>query len=209
MLRINDLYFGYDKTVVVDKLNLNVEKNEIISILGDSGSGKSTLLRLISGLEEVEKGKIILGGVDITNTLPEKRNVGMVFQDYALFPHLNVLDNIAFSLKNKDDCIIKPLLEITNMGKYIDRYPHQLSGGEKQRVALARALAHRPKVLLLDEPFSNLDTELKSSLRKEVKEILSAYSITTILVTHDIEDAKTISNKIYFMSNGKISEKSI
>lgn len=202
MLKITDLFFKYNKNdYIIKKLNLTVNNN-IVSILGRSGCGKSTLLRIICGFIEPEKGIITLNNKNILNEKVEKRGVGMLFQNYALFPHLNVRDNIAFSLKNKNDEIVDELLEIIELKDHRNKYTYNLSGGEKQRVALARALAHKPKIILLDEPFSNIDTNLKESLRKRVKDILSHYKMEAIMVTHDYEDAIYLSDEIYYMKDG-------
>ncbi len=207
MLKIKHLYFQYDKVPIVNNLNLEIETGEIVAILGSSGSGKSTLLRLISGLEPIVRGEVYIDDTLVNNIEPERRKVGMVFQDYALFPHMTVYNNIAYSQKNKkDNPFVKELLEITEIYRHKDKYPHELSGGEKQRVAIARALCYKPKVLLLDEPFSNLDATLKDTLRIKLKKVLKHYNITTILVTHDEEDAKKIAGKHYFMADGKLEK---
>lgn len=210
MLEIKNLYFSYGKTLILDNIHLEIEKNKIIAILGDSGSGKSTLLRVISGLEKQDSGDIFIEGKKVNEILPEDRKVGMVFQDYALFPHMTVFENVSFCLKrNENKSFAEELMRTTEIYRYKDKYPHELSGGEKQRVALSRALCYRPKIMLLDEPFSNLDETLKSSLRIKIKEILEHYRITTILVTHDKEDAKVIGEKYYYMKTGKIEEISL
>lgn len=194
-LHISELDFGYEKDKIINKFNLSLEKGQKLAICGASGSGKSTILRLISGFEMASSGRIILEGKDITFTPPNKRNIGYLFQDYALFPHLNVSENIAFGLKNimkkneiKD--VVNRLLKVVSLESYATSYPHALSGGQQQRVALARALAPSPKLLLLDEPFSALDSHLKDEIRSEIKEILTAFEITSILVTHDQDDVE-------------------
>ncbi len=205
MLTIKNLAFAYEKEFVLNDFNLTVEKNKKVAILGDSGSGKSTLLRLIAGLEKATAGEILIEGKIVNSLPPELRKVGMVFQDYALFPHMSVYQNVAFSLKNKKDkSFVDELLKVTDIYRYKDKYPHQLSGGEKQRVALSRSLCYRPKLLLLDEPFSNLDASLKTNLRLKIKEILAYYNITTIIVTHDKDDAMAIADEYYYMKKGKI-----
>lgn len=196
MLKIKNINFGYGQNIVLKDFSLQVKKGEILALLGPSGSGKSTVLRLVAGLENPISGDIVLDGKSVVKLAPEKRRVGMVFQDYALFPHLNVRKNIAFALKNKKDPLVDQLLELTKMKGFDNRFPHELSGGEKQRVALARTLAHRPKFMLLDEPFSNLDQDLKKGMRREVLEILKSHSISAIIVTHDIEDAEAIASRI-------------
>ncbi|PID67348.1 MAG: ABC transporter [Fusobacteriales bacterium] len=207
MLKIKNLNFSYEETKIIKNLNLEVNQGEIVAILGDSGSGKSTLLRVISGLEKQNSGDIFIEDKNVNNILPENRKVGMVFQDYALFPHMTVYENIAFCLnKNDDKSFVDELMKITEISKHKNKYPHELSGGEKQRVALSRALCYKPKIILLDEPFSNLDESLKDTLRKKIKNILKYYKITTILVTHDREDAKVIGEKYYYMKNGEIEK---
>lgn len=196
MLEIRNISFGYGVQNVFDGFSLNVSNGEIVALLGASGSGKSTVLRLISGLETPSSGDIILDGKSLLDLPPEDRRVGMVFQDYALFPHLNVRCNIAFSLKNKKDPSVDEMLEVVGMESFEHRFPHELSGGEKQRVALARALVYRPKFMLLDEPFSNLDQDLKRGMRMEVLKILRSYSSGAIIVTHDVEDAEAIASRI-------------
>lgn len=210
-LSIEHLYFKYrnSKKYILNDFNMNIDRGDILSILGESGSGKSTILRLIAGLEEPNKGSIKLNkqilADDSNYILPEKRQIGMVFQDYALFPHMTVSKNIIFGLdrmnrkeKNKR---LNEVLKLIDMVEYKDRYPHELSGGQQQRVALARAIAPQPSVLLMDEPFSNLDSELKSKIRKELKSILNKADITTIFVTHDKEDVKAIANKVILINN--------
>lgn len=194
-LHVSELDFGYEKDKIINKFNLSLEKGQKLAICGASGSGKSTILRLISGFEIASSGRIILEGKDITFTPPNKRNIGYLFQDYALFPHLNVSENIAFGLKNimkKNEIkeTVDRMLKVVSLEQYATSYPHTLSGGQQQRVALARALAPNPKLLLLDEPFSALDSHLKDEIRSEIKEILTSFDITSILVTHDQEDVE-------------------
>jgi iron(III) transport system ATP-binding protein len=196
----------------VDKFSITVEKGEIIALLGESGCGKTTMLRLIAGFEAADSGEIILHGnvVDGSGkfTEPEKRGVGIVFQDYALFPHLTVEKNVLFGLfKLSKAAALKRLqevLELTHLSDYRKRFPHQLSGGQQQRVALARAIAPNPEVLLFDEPFSNLDTQLKEDLRKEIEQIVKKTGITSIFVTHDTSDVMAIAQKVVLMKEGKI-----
>lgn len=193
-------YYEKDKLILKD-FSFNLARNENLAILGQSGSGKSTILRLISGFEFPKKGEIILDSKDITFTPPEKRNIGILFQDYALFPHLSVFENIAFGLKKKDKNKALEFLDLIKMQEYKNAYPYSLSGGQQQRVALARALAVRPKLLLLDEPFSALDKELKSSIRASIKELLELTNTPSIIVTHDEEDARIFANKIVNLNN--------
>lgn len=195
-------YNGTDKYVLKD-LNISVEKGEIVSIVGLSGSGKSTVLRLIAGLEVPASGSITINNRVVADknsfVPPEKRKIGMVFQDYALFPHFTVHSNIAFGISNilkKDrDARVNRLLSLINMNEYKDRYPYQLSGGQQQRVAVARALAPNPYLLLMDEPFSNIDFELKQKMRMEIRCILNAEAVTCIFVTHDKSDIEDMSDR--------------
>jgi len=209
MITVENLYFSYDGNYVVENLSFELKRGEICGLVGPSGSGKSTILRLITGLEKPTKGTIKVDGQVIFdskfNTPPEKRNIGIVFQDYGLFPHLTVEKNINFGLhkfkKEKRSDIVKEMLSLINMSDLSKRYPYQLSGGQQQRVALARSLAPRPKILLLDEPFSSLDSNLKSKIRKEIKEILNLTNITCILSSHDKSDIDAICTKQIFLKN--------
>jgi iron(III) transport system ATP-binding protein len=193
---------------------MEVEDGEIVCLLGESGSGKSTILRIISGLEKSSKGTVIINDSIHQNknifVLPEKRNIGMVFQDYALFPHMSVEKNILFGMKIKDKKEKKKkLFQISKMvgiEKLLKRSPHNLSGGQQQRVAFARALASDPKVILLDEPFSNLDTNLKQNIRRDLKDIIKKSNIPTILVSHDKNDAYDLADKIVILKNGEIEQ---
>ncbi|ACZ01439.1 ABC transporter ATP-binding protein [Streptobacillus moniliformis] len=192
-LEFNNVSFSYDSKLIINNYSFYVDKGEILMIKGRSGIGKSTLLRLISGLEEVSTGEIFLDGIKITNEKIEKRNIGYLFQEFALFPHLNVYDNISFGLsklkKEEKKEKVTNLLELIELIGYEKRYPHELSGGEKQRVALARSLAITPKLLLLDEPFSSLNIELREKLRQDLKGLLKKIGITTIIVSHDLDDS--------------------
>ncbi|MFD1019140.1 ABC transporter ATP-binding protein [Thalassobacillus hwangdonensis] len=211
-IQIKDICFSYrnSKEKTVDKFCLDIDQGEIISILGESGSGKSTVLRLLSGLETPSSGSIMINGKvmtdDRTFVLPEKRGIGMVFQDYALFPHMTVADNISFGLKGyaraKKKQRVDEVLELVNMQKFKKRYPHELSGGQQQRIALARALAPEPSLLLLDEPFSNLDADLQIKIREELKQIIKKTGTTSIFVTHDREDSRAIADRIITMRDG-------
>ncbi len=195
----------------VKNIDLAVEKGSIVTLLGPSGCGKTTLLRIIAGFERAEEGKVFLGEnlvSDKNNWLPpEKRDVGMVFQDYALFPHLNVEKNVGFGYKNSDrEKRIREVLELVNLAGYEKKYPHQLSGGQQQRVALARALTRKPIVVLLDEPFSNLDADLRVQMRMELKRIIKETGTTAIFVSHDQKDALAISDQIVVIRNGIIQQ---
>lgn len=205
----------YEKNIfAVHDINFSVAEGEIVAMLGPSGCGKTTTLRIIAGFEKQCEGILKLQNHVISaanNWVPvEKRGVGMVFQDYALFPHLTVEKNIAFGLtgKKKRDAheIVKKMIELVELEGLERRYPHELSGGQKQRVALARALAPSPHLLLMDEPFSNLDAELKYSMRFEIRRILKKANIATIFVTHDQKDALAIADKIIVMSEGKVEQ---
>lgn len=204
MLKLNDIRFSYDgKKMILDGVRLHVDRGEIVAVLGSSGSGKSTLLSIIAGLEQPLGGTVILDGVDVTALPCEKRGVGLVFQDYALFPHLNVEKNVGFALKSHRDPLVEQMLRLVNMSAYRKRYPYQLSGGEKQRVAIARSLAARPKLLLLDEPFSNLDADLRKKVREDIRDILRRSKMTAVLVTHDIEDARAIADRVITIAEGR------
>lgn len=207
MLDVDNISFYYEKgRMILNRIRFHVRKGETVAILGSSGSGKSTLLGIIAGLTQPTEGRILLEGKDITSLACEKRDIGMVFQDYALFPHLNVEKNVGFALKSYKDPIVGEMLNLVKMSDYRKRYPYELSGGEKQRIAIARSLAASPRLLLLDEPFSNLDSHLKTEVRKDIREILAKARTTTILVTHDIEDANELADKIIHISDGKVEK---
>lgn len=198
--------------IAVRDFNLEVERGEFVSFLGPSGCGKTTTLRMIAGFEPPTTGTIAIDGVDITNKAPSQRNVGMVFQSYALFPNMTVSQNIGFGLKIRrepEDAVkkrVNEMLELIHLGEKGNSYPHQLSGGQQQRVALARALAIRPEVLLLDEPLSALDAKIRVSLRAEIRAIQKELGITAIYVTHDQEEALSISDRIVVMNVGEMDQ---
>ena len=202
--------FG-DLTVVQD-FNLDVETGEFVSFLGPSGCGKTTVLRMVAGFEEPSAGSIAIAGKDVTRLKPNQRNIGMVFQAYALFPNLTVAQNIAFGLKVAGmpradiDARVAEMLNLIKLPQFGDRYPYQLSGGQQQRVALARAIAPKPKLLLLDEPLSALDAKVRVSLRDEIRSIQKELGITTVFVTHDQEEALSISDRIVVMYGGKAEQ---
>lgn len=207
-VKIDQVTKGYEKQVVLNNISITLKKGEFATLLGQSGCGKSTLLRSIAGLEGVDTGKILIDGKDITNLSPRQREVGMVFQSYALFPNMNVFDNIAYGLKmkkvNNIKSRVKSMIEMVDLIGKEESYPHHLSGGQQQRVALARALVMEPKVLLLDEPLSALDAKIRKSLQKELKRIQKELDITTIFVTHDQEEAMTMSDRIFVMNKGQV-----
>ncbi|MDX1636686.1 MAG: ABC transporter ATP-binding protein [Balneolaceae bacterium] len=215
LLKINNLTKAFDNTgPVVDSVTFEVKENEIFALLGPSGCGKTTCLRLISGLEHADEGEVYLEGRLLESpqkhVAPQNRGIGFVFQDYALFPHLSVIENVAFGLtdipKYKRHVYAEEVLCRTGMGDYKDRNPSELSGGQQQRVALARAIAPKPKLVLLDEPFSNLDAVLRESTRKEVRSILKKAGMSALLVTHDQEEALSFADRIAVMNNGKIEQ---
>ncbi|MGQ0847587.1 MAG: ABC transporter ATP-binding protein [Actinomycetota bacterium] len=199
-------------SVAVEDFNLAVEAGEFVSFLGPSGCGKTTTLRMIAGFETPSSGRITLAGKDITHDRPSQRNVGMVFQSYALFPNMTVADNVAFGLRvRKDDKAardgrVAELLELIQLPDKGASYPHELSGGQQQRVALARALAIRPQVLLLDEPLSALDAKIRDELRNEIRRIQRQLNITTVYVTHDQEEALALSDRVVVMSRGRMEQ---
>ncbi|MFG0380419.1 ABC transporter ATP-binding protein [Pseudomonas sp. zbq_18] len=212
LLSLRELACGYQQHRVVQTLNLHLNAGDIGCLLGPSGCGKTTTLRAIAGFEPVLEGEIELGGEVISRAgftlAPEKRRIGMVFQDYALFPHLNVADNVAFGIRKhpQREQITAELLELVKLTHLGQRFPHELSGGQQQRVALARALAPQPQLLLLDEPFSNLDGELRRRLSHEVRDILKARGTSAILVTHDQEEAFAVSDHVGVFHEGRLQQ---
>ncbi len=217
-VKIKNVDFEYAKNQsVLKNISFSMQEGEVVAILGSSGSGKSTLLRVLSGLEMPKKGDIHINEETLcsANTFVEceKRHVGMVFQDYALFPHMNVYKNIAFGIrkfsKEAKKKRVEEMLELIDMKDKIHAYPHELSGGQQQRIALARALAPHPDILLLDEPFSNLDADLKMKIRHELRTIMKLADMTSIFVTHDYDDAKDIADRIVYLENGHIAHEEI
>ncbi|MEO5332106.1 MAG: ABC transporter ATP-binding protein [Magnetococcus sp. YQC-5] len=214
LLTLNNITCGYDGHQVVRNLSFSVTQGEMISLLGSSGCGKTTVLRAVAGFAPLEAGEIILGQECISKsgfTLPpEKRKVGMVFQDYALFPHLTVAANVAYGLhgrsKAEQNKITKEMLQLVGLEKWSDRHPHELSGGQQQRTALARALAPHPELILLDEPFSNLDADLRERLSLEVRQILESQNMTGILVTHDQHEAFAWGDKVGVLHQGALCQ---
>lgn len=210
MLELKKIRKSYEGIEVLKNINLKIEKGEIVSILGPSGCGKTTLLNLILGLTQVSEGRIIFDGEDITQMPMEKRGFNIVFQEYALFPNLNVYENIVYGLKNKPNISttkeVQDLINLLGLGKHLTKKIEELSGGQKQRTALARTLVMKPKILLLDEPLSALDGVIKESIKQKIKEIARDFKLTTIIVTHDPEEALTLSDKVLIVNEGQISQ---
>ena len=210
MLELKNIKKSDDGVTVLKNIDLTISDGEIVSILGPSGCGKTTLLNLILGLTDADSGKIIFDGQDITNVPMEKRGFNIVFQDYALFPNLNVMQNITYGLKNTPNIStqeeVNELIELLGLKPHLNKKIDQLSGGQKQRVALARTMVMKPKILLLDEPLSALDGVIKESIKEKIKQIARDYHLTTIIVTHDPEEALTLSDKVLIVNDGSISQ---
>ncbi len=215
-ISISQVHKKFGDFVALDDINIEVPTGELTTLLGPSGCGKTTLLRIIAGLEHADSGRIAFEGVDVTDVPVQQRGIGFVFQQYALFRHQTVAENVAFGLTilprserpsqadiNKR---VDELLALVQLPQLKDRYPHQLSGGQRQRIALARALATRPRLLLLDEPFGALDAKVRKELRSSLKDIQREIGITSIMVTHDQEEAQAISDKIVIMNHGKVEQ---
>lgn len=200
----------YGRMTAVDGVSLDIQAGEFLTLLGPSGSGKTTLLMMLAGFQSITSGDILVGGTSIAATPPEKRNFGMVFQGYALFPHMTVQKNIAYPLEIRKrpraeiDARVAEMLDLVQLKGFADRYPHQLSGGQQQRVALARALSFSPRVLLLDEPLGALDRKLRSDVQEQLKDIHNRVGTTFIYVTHDQEEALTMSDRIVIMNRGRV-----
>jgi putative spermidine/putrescine transport system ATP-binding protein len=211
-LDLHTLHRAYGEVRALDGLDLQVAPGELVALLGPSGCGKTTALRIVAGFERPDSGSVSVGGRDVTGIQPAKRDMGMVFQSYSLFPHLSAADNVAFGLRiRRVDSARRrarslELLELVGMGDKADRYPHQLSGGQQQRVALARALAIEPTVLLLDEPLSALDAKVRLQLRDEIRRIQISLGITTVLVTHDQEEALSVADRVAVMRSGRLEQ---
>ncbi|HMI24616.1 MAG TPA: ABC transporter ATP-binding protein [Streptosporangiaceae bacterium] len=211
-VRLEGLSRHYGPVVALDQLDLTLQPGELIALLGPSGCGKTTTLRLLAGLEDADTGRVIVGGKDITGRSAAKRDMGMVFQAYSLFPHMTVRQNVAFGLRLRKvsaaqrDKRALDMLELVGLTTQADRYPHQLSGGQQQRVALARALAIEPQVLLLDEPLSALDAKVRAQLRDEIRRIQLEVGITTLFVTHDQEEALAIADRVGVMREGRLEQ---
>ena len=210
-LNIENLVKYYNgKLPLIKGLNFSVDKGEFVSFIGESGSGKTTFLKCLAGLESVNSGKIVLNQRVLNDKKifikPHLRKIGFIFQDYPLFPHLNILDNLKINLDSKYIRNIPYFIELTGLNELQERYPHELSGGEQQRVCIARALVREPDLLLMDEPFSNLDSGIKSKIKSEIYKILKETNTTTILVTHDIKDTFDISDKILIFKAGIVQQ---
>lgn len=210
MLTLNNLKKSYDQTSILNGISLSIETGEIVSILGLSGSGKTTLLNCILGITEIDSGSVVFNGQDVTGVSMEERGFNIVFQDYALFPNLNAYENITYGLKNKPGIStqqeVNELIELLGLSQHLDKHIDQLSGGQKQRVALARTMVMKPKILLLDEPLSALDGVIKESIKEKIKTIAKEFHLTTIIVTHDPEEALTLSDRVLIMKDGSISQ---
>lgn len=210
MLTVNNLKKSYDQTSILNGISLSIETGEIVSILGPSGSGKTTLLNCILGITDIDSGSVVFNGQDVTGVSMEERGFNIVFQDYALFPNLNAYENITYGLKNKPGIStqqeVNELIELLGLSQHLDKHIDQLSGGQKQRVALARTMVMKPKILLLDEPLSALDGVIKESIKEKIKTIAKEFHLTTIIVTHDPEEALTLSDRVLIMKDGSISQ---
>ena len=210
MLKLEHISKSFDGVSILKDINLEIGEGEIVSILGPSGSGKTTLLNLILGLTEIDSGKLFYNNEDLTDVPMEERGFNIVFQDYALFPHLNAYKNIVYGLKNKRGISteeeVKDLIRLLGLNDHLDKKIDQLSGGQKQRVALARTMVMKPKILLLDEPLSALDGVIKESIKDRIKTIAKEYHLTTIIVTHDPEEALTLSDRVLIINEGTISQ---
>lgn len=211
-MEISNIEKSFDKNEVLKGISLNIEQGEFVSLLGPSGCGKSTLLRCLSGLETIDKGTFVLDGNDVTETPAQNRNIGMVFQQYSLFPNMTVEENLSFPLtiqkmpKADQKAKIDDVLNIVGLTDKKKAYPGNLSGGQQQRVALARAIVSRPKVLLLDEPLSAIDAKLRKNLQIEIRRIQQELNITTIFVTHDQDEAMSMSDRICLLNDGRIEQ---
>ena len=211
-MSLNNINVSYGNTQILKNLNLSIDQGELISLLGPSGCGKTTTLRTVAGFIEPSQGDFILDNTNMTKVPVHKRNFGLVFQSYALFPHLSVYDNIAFGLKARKLSFaeinqrVTEIMKICGLTEFAHKFPKQMSGGQRQRVALARALVIKPKLLLLDEPLSNLDAKLRMSMRVEIKRLQKQFGITTLFVTHDQEECFSISDRVAIMNNGIIEQ---
>ncbi|MEW6098210.1 MAG: sulfate ABC transporter ATP-binding protein [Pseudomonadota bacterium] len=215
-IEVRHLHKRFGATVVCDDLNLDIPSGELVALLGPSGSGKTTLLRIIAGLEQPDSGAVLFHGEEATHTSVRERNVGFVFQHYALFNHMTIFENVAFGLRVRPRATrpsereirakVSELLRLVQLDWIADRYPHQLSGGQRQRIALARALAVEPRVLLLDEPFGALDAKVRKDLRRWLRRLHDEMHVTTVFVTHDQEEAMEVADRIVLMNHGRIEQ---
>ncbi len=211
-VRLENLVRTYGKVRALDGLTLSIEPGEFVAFLGPSGCGKTTALRVLAGFEHPDSGRVVVDGKDLSNVNAQKRDMGMVFQSYSLFPNMSVLDNVAFGLRMRHQnggqrrTKASELLELVGLGDQSTKYPHQLSGGQQQRVALARALAIEPRVLLLDEPLSALDAKVRAELRDQIRSLQQRLAITTVFVTHDQEEALSMADRVCVMSSGHIEQ---
>ena len=211
-IQIKNVSKHFGDVKAVDNVSIEIEEGEFFSLLGPSGCGKTTLLRALAGFEYPQSGSLFIDGIDVTSLPPEKRDCNLVFQSFALFPHINVKKNVAFGLRkfglteSELDRKVSDVLDLVKLDGYDERYPNQLSGGQKQRVALARALVRQPKLLLLDEPLSALDKALRDSMRIELRNLQKEVGITFILVTHDQQEAISMSDRVAVMNDGKIEQ---
>lgn len=210
MLELENIKKSFDGKRILDDISLRIRDGEIVSILGPSGSGKTTLLNLILGITEIDSGRLLYNGKNLTRVPMEKRGFNIVFQDYALFPNLNAYQNITYGLKNKPGVSseeeVNDLIRLLNLEEHLDKNIEQLSGGQKQRVALARTMVMKPEILLMDEPLSALDGVIKESIKERIKTIAREFHLTTIIVTHDPEEALTLSDRVLIINQGKISQ---
>lgn len=210
MLKLQNISKQFDQKVVLENINLEINTGEIVSLLGPSGSGKTTLLNIILGLTKMDEGKIIFNGMDVSNIPMKDRGFNIVFQDYALFPHLNAYENIIYGLRNMKGTVsekeLQEYIDFLELQPHLTKKIEELSGGQKQRVALARTLVTRPKILLLDEPLSALDGVIKESIKERIQSIAKEFKLTTIIVTHDPEEALTLSDKVLIINQGNISQ---
>jgi ABC-type spermidine/putrescine transport systems, ATPase components len=210
LLKVTDISKTFGNVRAVKNASLDVRKGEIVALIGPSGCGKTTILRMIAGFETPDSGEILLQGNPVTSEPPEKRDIGIVFQDYALFPHLDVIDNVRFAMpkvsKTERDERAAQMLSMLGLSGFENRFPDQLSGGQQQRVALARSFAASPRLLLLDEPFSNLDAALRQNTRREIRAILKSTGIGVVFVTHDQEEALSFADRICVMREGQIEQ---
>lgn len=211
-LQVKDLYKDFDGKTVLNQLSFDVREGEFLSVLGPSGCGKTTLLRILIGLETQSGGSVLLDGEDISSRKPHERDMGIIFQNYALFPNMSVLENVEYALKLRTDLkpnsrkIAEQTLDQIGMHDQLDKRPNQLSGGQQQRVAIARTLALNPKIILLDEPISALDVSMREVMKKELKEIQKKFNSTMIFITHEQEEAFYLSDRIMVMSEGNIEQ---